>query len=145
MSVACAQHHCSHANNSKIALILLTAPATTPPTTAADYKWTEVLMERAGGFMDGLSFHYYTVPGASWHEKGSATQFDEADWYRTLGSTLKMDELLTRHSTIMDRYDPLQRVALIVDEWGTWFDVEPGTNHGFLYQQNTSATLWSPR
>ena len=40
-------------------------------------------------------------------------------------------------SQIMDRYDPEKRVALIVDEWGTWHDVEPGTNPGFLYQQNT--------
>lgn len=28
-------------------------------------------------------------------------------------------------------------MGLIVDEWGTWYDVEPGTNPGFLYQQNT--------
>src|SRR5260370_31445927 len=48
-----------------------------------------------------------------------------------------MDELVQRHSTIMDRYDPEKRVAMVVDEWGTWFDVEPGTNPGFLYQQNT--------
>ena len=26
---------------------------------------------------------------------------------------------------------------LLVDEWGTWFDVEPGTNPGHLFQQNT--------
>lgn len=48
-----------------------------------------------------------------------------------------MDELVTRHSVIMDKYDPEKRVGLIVDEWGTWYDVEPGTNPGFLYQQNT--------
>jgi len=28
-------------------------------------------------------------------------------------------------------------VGLYVDEWGIWHDVEPGTNGGFLYQQNT--------
>ncbi len=103
---------------------------------AADYKWTDVLMERAGKFMDGLSLHYYTVLG-SWDKKGSATEFDEADYFKTLQRTLQMDELLTRHGAIMDRYDPEKRVGLIVDEWGTWFDVEPGTNPGFLYQQNT--------
>lgn len=48
-----------------------------------------------------------------------------------------MDELITRHSAIMDQYDPEKRVGIIVDEWGTWFNVEPGTNPGFLYQQNT--------
>ena len=48
-----------------------------------------------------------------------------------------MDELITKHSTIMDKYDPEKRVGLIVDEWGSWLAVEPGTNPGFLYQQNT--------
>jgi alpha-L-arabinofuranosidase len=103
---------------------------------AQDYKWTDVLMERAGGFMDGLSLHYYTVLG-SWQEKGSATQFDGDGHFKTLQRSLVMDEIITRHNAIMDRYDPQKRVALIVDEWGTWWDVEPGTNPGFLYQQNT--------
>ena len=66
-----------------------------------------------------------------------ATEFDEADYFLTLKSCLKMEELVRRHGAIMDRYDPEKRVALIVDEWGTWWDVEPGTNPGFLYQQNT--------
>ena len=48
-----------------------------------------------------------------------------------------MDELITKHSTIMDKYDLEKRVGLIVDEWGSWLAVEPGTNPGFLYQQNT--------
>ncbi len=103
-----------------------------------DYKWTEVLMERAGRFMNGLSLHYYTRPHErTWDHKGSATAFDDAEWYQTLQNTFKMEELLDRHSAIMDRYDPQKRVGLIVDEWGAWYDVEPGTNPGFLYQQNT--------
>jgi alpha-N-arabinofuranosidase len=102
-----------------------------------DYNWTEVLMKQAGGLMDGLSLHYYTVPGPSWENKGSATQFDEDQWFSAMKKTLRMEELITKHSTIMDKYDPKKRVALIVDEWGTWFNVEPGTNPGFLYQQNT--------
>ena len=101
-----------------------------------DYEWTEVLMQRAGRFMHGLSLHYYTVPG-EWSKKGLATEFDEASYFKTLQSCLKMDELVQRHGAIMDRYDPEKRVALIVDEWGTWWDVERGTNPGFLYQQNT--------
>jgi alpha-N-arabinofuranosidase len=104
---------------------------------ADDYEWTEVLMRRAGGFMDGLSLHYYTVPGEGWEKKGSATQFDENEWFITLKKCFKLEELLQRHGGIMDRYDPEKRVGLIVDEWGTWFDVEPDTNPGFLYQQNT--------
>ncbi len=102
-----------------------------------DYHWTEVMMREATRWMDGLSLHYYTVPGRSWHAKGSATEFGEDEWFVTLQKCLHMDELVRNHAAIMDRYDPGKRVALIVDEWGTWFDVEPGTNPGFLYQQNT--------
>ncbi|MFS8572711.1 MAG: alpha-N-arabinofuranosidase, partial [Clostridia bacterium] len=101
-----------------------------------DYRWTEVLMREAGAYMDGLSLHYYTVPG-TWAKKGSATEFDEDEWFITLKKALRIEELIKRHSAIMDRYDPLKRVGLIVDEWGTWYDVEPGTNPAFLYQQNT--------
>jgi alpha-N-arabinofuranosidase len=85
--------------------------------------------------MSGYSLHYYTVP--DWNKKGSATDFAEKDWFATLSSTLKMDGLITRHAAIMDAYDAQRRIGLIVDEWGNWFDVEPGTNPGFLYQQNT--------
>jgi len=108
-----------------------------------DYEWTDVVMkkcfEKCGpshGFMDGFSLHYYTVPGP-WEDKGSATDFDLERYYVTLKKTLYMEELITRHSAIMDKYDKDHVVGLIVDEWGTWFDVEPGTNPGFLYQQNT--------
>ncbi len=101
-----------------------------------NYYWTEVLMREAARFMDGLSLHYYTVPG-TWQHKGSATDFTEDEWFVTMKKALVMDELIEKHSTIMDKYDPDKRVALIVDEWGTWYDVEPGTNPGFLYQQNT--------
>ncbi|KTT71510.1 alpha-N-arabinofuranosidase [Sphingomonas sanguinis] len=101
-----------------------------------DYNWTEVMMRDAGSAFDGIGVHYYTVPG-TWEKKGAATGFDEEAWARTLSKTLKMEELLTKHSAIMDKYDPRKRVALLVDEWGTWYDVEPGTNPGFLFQQNS--------
>jgi alpha-N-arabinofuranosidase len=103
---------------------------------AADYHWTAVLMREAGRYMDGLSLHYYTVPG-TWAAKGSATDFDEQAWFVTLQKALFMEELIARHSAVMDRFDPDRRVGLIVDEWGAWYDVEPGTPSGFLYQQNT--------
>ena len=48
-----------------------------------------------------------------------------------------MEELIGLHGGVMDEYDPEKRIGLIVDEWGAWYDVEPGTNPGFLYQQNT--------
>jgi len=101
-----------------------------------DYEWTEVLMKRAGWYMNGLSLHYYTVPGG-WRNKNSATEFKEKDWFETLEKALFIDELISRHSTIMDQYDPRKRVGIIIDEWGTWYKVEPGTNPGFLYQQNS--------
>lgn len=102
-----------------------------------DYHWTEVLMREAGRHMHGLSLHYYTLPTGNWQDKGSATEFDSTAWFETLRRTLYMEELLTKHSAIMDKYDPEKRVGLIVDEWGTWYNVEPGTNPGFLYQQNS--------
>ncbi len=102
-----------------------------------DYHWTEVLMREAGRHMHGLSLHYYTLPTGNWQNKGSATEFDSTAWFETLRRTLYMEELLTKHSAIMDKYDPEKRVGLIVDEWGTWYNVEPGTNPGFLYQQNS--------
>lgn len=101
-----------------------------------DYEWTDTVMKIAGKFMDGLSLHYYTVPG-EWSNKGKASVFDESDWYRTMRKTLYMEKLLHQHIAIMDKYDPEKRVGLIVDEWGAWYDVEEGTNPGFLYQQNT--------
>jgi len=104
---------------------------------SADYNWTEVLMREAGRRMNGLSLHYYTISTGDWNRKGSATDFAEKDWHATLRRTLTMDELISKHGEIMDRHDPRKRVGMIVDEWGTWHDVEPGTNPGFLYQQNT--------
>lgn len=101
----------------------------------ADYRWTEVLMREAARFMHGLSLHYYTHPARGLSR--SATQFGADEWFDVLRAVLYMEELIVRHSAIMDQYDPERRVGLIVDEWGTWYDVEPGTNPGFLYQQNT--------
>ena len=102
-----------------------------------DYNWTEGVMKVAGNFMDALSLHYYTIPGDFWTEKGSALDFNQAQWYNTLHKTFKMEELISNHTQIMNKYDPAHKVGLIVDEWGSWYDVEPGTNPGFLYQQNT--------
>ncbi|GHV17026.1 alpha-N-arabinofuranosidase [Bacteroidia bacterium] len=101
-----------------------------------DYNWTEVLMKNVGHKMQGLSLHYYTVKG--WEgSKGSATQFSPEEYYWTLGKSLEIEEVIQKHIAIMDKYDKDKRIGLMVDEWGTWWDVEPGTNPGFLYQQNT--------
>ena len=112
---------------------------------ADDAYWTKKVMETCfanphpqggHGFMNGMSLHYYVVPGG-WDKKGSASEFTQEDWYRTLSKALFMDDLIRMHGDIMDQYDPGKEIGLMVDEWGDWFDVEPGTNPGFLYQQNT--------
>ncbi|WP_235523997.1 alpha-L-arabinofuranosidase C-terminal domain-containing protein, partial [Sphingomonas sp. Leaf33] len=103
---------------------------------SVDYTWTEVMMRDASRQFDGIGVHYYTVPG-TWGKKGPAVGFDEEEYARTLSKTLLMDELIRKHSAIMDKYDPKKRVNLAVDEWGTWYDPDPGTNPGFLRQQNS--------
>ncbi len=108
-----------------------------------DYGWTDGVMSTCfrapdflHGFMDGISLHYYTHPGG-WENKGSATDFDDKMWYQTLKKTLYIEQLIKHHAAIMDKYDKEHKVGMIIDEWGTWFDCEPGTNPGFLYQQST--------
>lgn len=100
-----------------------------------DYNWTETLMKNIPtGQMWGLSLHHYTT---DWWNKGPATGFSEKQYFETIERCLNIPKVIDRHMTIMDQYDPEKRVALVVDEWGTWFNVEPGTNPGFLFQQNT--------
>lgn len=101
-----------------------------------DYNWTDVLMNRVGGRMQGLSLHYYTVAGWS-GSKGSATQFTDEDYYWALGKCREVEDVIRRHCAIMDKYDPKKQIALMLDEWGTWWDEEPGTIAGHLYQQNS--------
>ncbi|MRR23096.1 alpha-N-arabinofuranosidase, partial [bacterium] len=102
---------------------------------STDYNWTETLMKEIPHWMMwGISLHYYTT---NWSNKGSATKFTEKEYFETVERCLNVEKALDRHITVMDRYDPERRVALVVDEWGTWWDVEPGTNPGFLYQQNS--------
>lgn len=101
-----------------------------------DYHWTEVLMrDIPHRLLQGVALHHYSV--INWNKKGQSIDFDENEYFQTMKQSLLMDELVTKHSAIMDKYDPEKKVALIVDEWGGWYDVLPGTNPGFLYQQNT--------
>ncbi len=109
-----------------------------------DTEWTEGVLktlfrhceESRHGNADGLSLHYYVHP-EGWQIKGSATEFDEKAYFKTLSKAQHMDDLIRMHEAVMDKYDPEKKIGMIVDEWGTWFTVEPGTNPGFLYQQNT--------
>jgi alpha-L-arabinofuranosidase len=101
-----------------------------------DYNWTETMMKNVSSSMiQGIGLHHYSV--IDWNHKSSATGFSMQEYFITMQRALKMEELVTRHSAIMDKYDPEKKVALVVDEWGGWYDVEPGTNPGFLFQQNT--------
>ncbi|WP_127550145.1 alpha-N-arabinofuranosidase [Actinoplanes sp. OR16] len=111
-----------------------------------DYAWTETLMKQlahlgcrriTSTMYHALSLHHYTITGPSWDEKGSATDFGTGEFYATMVAAARIEELIAGHAAVMDCYDPGKSVGLVLDEWGTWFDVEPGTNPGFLYQQNT--------
>ena len=102
----------------------------------ADYHWTETLMKNIPlDMLGGIAMHHYSV--IEWNHKGSATDYSELQYFQTMQSACSMDSLVINHSAILDKYDPKKRVALVVDEWGGWYDVEKGTNPGFLYQQNT--------
>ena len=101
-----------------------------------DYRWTEVLMKNIPhSMMNGIALHYYAV--IDWSAKGPAKDFTEQHYFTSMQRAWKMDEILKGHKAVMDKYDPQKKIALVVDEWGGWYDVEPGTNPGFLYQQNT--------
>jgi len=99
-------------------------------------QWTEVLMKNIPlKLMDGISLHHYSV--IDWSKKGPSTTFEEDIYFQTMTKALAMEDHIQAHSRVMDKYDPAKKIGLIVDEWGGWYEVEPATNPGFLYQQNT--------
>jgi alpha-N-arabinofuranosidase len=103
-------------------------------------EWTEAIMKAYQQHswswdINGLSLHNYTV--VKWPPAYASTGFGETEYAQILKSTLEMDALITRHLAIMDRYDPQQKVALVVDEWGAWYAPLAGSNPGFLVQQNS--------
>jgi alpha-N-arabinofuranosidase len=96
-----------------------------------------VLTKNVRRDLDAISHHYYTIPGKEWRKKGNSTGFPEAEWISTLAHTMRIDEYITQNEKILEERDPQNRTAFYVDEWGTWYDPEPGREPGFLYQQNT--------
>ena len=102
----------------------------------ADYHWTEVLMKNVPHrLMEAVALHHYSV--IDWGNKGPSYQFTEDHYFKTMKQALLMEKLIQGHVTIMDKYDPEKKVALLVDEWGGWYDAEDNIKNGVLYQQNT--------
>ncbi len=102
--------------------------------------WTETIMKAYQHHtwswdINGLSMHNYTV--IHWDDKFKSVGFGENEYAEFLKATLDMDGLIAKHSAIMDKYDPEKKVALVVDEWGAWYAPSPGSNPGFLVQQNS--------
>jgi len=103
----------------------------------AGTRWVEVLTTQVERDIDAISHHYYTIPSGKWEKKGNSLGFTEDEWLATLQRTLRIDEYITNNVKILDKNDPQGKVAFYVDEWGTWYDPEPGREPGFLYQQNS--------
>jgi alpha-N-arabinofuranosidase len=100
-------------------------------------KWTDVLSRELKGQTTAISHHYYTLPTGDWKVKGAATGFPESEWFSTMAQTIRMDGFIRNNVAVLDKNDPEKKIAFDVDEWGTWYDVEKGTNPGFLFQRNT--------
>ncbi|MCR4586914.1 MAG: alpha-N-arabinofuranosidase [Lachnospiraceae bacterium] len=113
-----------------------------PGTTETD--WTKEVLsacyegtQRAfHGFMDYLTLHYYVFPNG-WTYKGEAVEFTDEEWYKSLNKALYIETVIRKNEAVLDDFDPEGKIALCIDEWGGWYEVEKGTNPGFLYQQNT--------
>jgi alpha-N-arabinofuranosidase len=103
-------------------------------------EWTEAVMKAYQNHqwswdIDGLSLHSYTV--VRWPPAFASVGFGEKEYSQILKSTLEMEGLVSKYSAMMDKYDPQKKVALVVDEWGAWYAPLPGSNPGFLVQQNS--------
>jgi alpha-L-arabinofuranosidase len=125
--------------------LFLRAPAESRPKMIASggngwdtgANWTDVLSKNLKNQTAGISFHYYTIPAGDGYVKGAATGFAEPEWISTLANTMKIDSMIKNNVAKLDKNDPEKKIGFLIDEWGTWYDVEKGTNPGFLYQQNT--------
>ncbi len=104
-----------------------------------DTNWTDVVTKNAGPLMDAISLHYYTLHGGDWptRNESKATGFATSEWNAILYQASRMDDVLKAHKAVLDKNDPAKRIALYVDEWGSWYAPTPGTNGAHLEQQNT--------
>lgn len=124
------------------ATFLKTPPGKRPKLVASgghseDTEWTDVLSANIERDMDGISYHFYTLPNNDWQTKGKALGFDENMWLSTMERTYRIDEYIRANVAVLDKNDPEGKLGFYVDEWGTWYDPEPGREPGFLYQQNS--------
>jgi alpha-N-arabinofuranosidase len=127
----------------RYAAFIKTPPGKRPRLVASGHhgehtEWTEVLSAAipARG-MAGISHHYYTLPTGEWETKGASTGFDESEWFSTMERAYRIDGYIRANIAVLDKNHPDDDTALYIDEWGTWYDPEPGREPGFLYQQNT--------
>jgi alpha-N-arabinofuranosidase len=103
----------------------------------SDLSWTDYLSKNIRGNGGAITFHYYTIPTGDWNKKGNATGFGEDQWFSTLKGTLAMEDIIAKNVAKLEQNDPKKKFTFVIDEWGTWYDSTPGTNPGFLQQQNS--------
>ncbi|KQV52783.1 alpha-N-arabinofuranosidase [Pelomonas sp. Root1217] len=99
-------------------------------------EWTDVLSKGVPG-VNAISHHAYTLPTGNWEKKGAAIGFPESEWISTLGNVQQIEQMIAKNSAVLDKNDPSKKIGFYFDEWGSWYDADPGTNPGFLVQRNT--------
>ncbi|MEO3691976.1 alpha-N-arabinofuranosidase [Roseateles paludis] len=106
--------------------------------TGHQIEWTEAIAKRAKGVpVDAISHHAYTLPTSDWAKKGQAVNFPESEWVSTLANAQQIDAMIRENVAVLDKLDPSKKIGFYFDEWGSWYDPEPGSNPGFLVQRNT--------
>jgi alpha-N-arabinofuranosidase len=99
-------------------------------------EWTEALSKGVHS-VNAISHHAYTLPTGNWEKKGSAVGFPESEWVSTLGNVQQIEEMIKANKAVLDKNDPSKKIGFYFDEWGSWYDPDPGSNPGFLVQRNT--------
>jgi alpha-L-arabinofuranosidase len=99
-------------------------------------EWTEALSKGVPN-VQAISHHAYTLPTSNWEKKGAAVGFPESEWVSTLGNVQQIEEMIKINKAVLDKNDPSKKIGFYFDEWGSWYDPDPGSNPGFLVQRNT--------
>ncbi|MBN1307463.1 MAG: hypothetical protein JXA18_06075 [Chitinispirillaceae bacterium] len=100
-----------------------------------DLAWTNSVLQREVGSMEGLSWHYYTTMSWTEGQKGSSTSFNETGYYNILTRAYAMETQAKKVIDAMNTRDPDITIGLQPDEWGAWYDQISGM--GTSYQQST--------